>query len=212
MLALIYSLVLSPKRNFPEDEDPQGSTPEEIGVFTIYLLLVSLTVLFLGGIIAYLWMKYILETGHRSTWTLDHLDHVGWILFLASFTIFLSSLTLKKAQKSIEMGYKQKLKKFLILTWTTGLCFILEQIFAWYWIKDFFNLYNKNIYIFIFYLLTFLHTLHLLIGFIFLSHITLKSMKGAYSALSHSPIKYISIYWHFLTGIWFLVFITLYFF
>jgi len=208
MIPVLYSLVLHRHSFRPEDEGKgNGASPEEIGVFTIYLLIASLSVLFLGGIIAYFWMNYSLANGYKSTWSFQKINNLFWFLYLPSFLLLLSSLTLKKAQTYIKKDQILLSARFLLFTCILGLSFLLWQVFSWFEIKDYFS--QKNIYIFIYYLLTFLHAFHLSIGQVFLVFIYLSTQKGYYTKKSHSPIRFISIYWHFLTVVWFIILATL---
>lgn len=61
------------------------------------------------------------------------------------------------------------------------------------------------------YLLTGLHLLHLLGGLLYMISVTFKSWSNQFSAESHLKIKLISIYWHFLGGLWIYLYLFLQF-
>jgi cytochrome c oxidase subunit 3 len=61
-----------------------------------------------------------------------------------------------------------------------------------------------------FYLLTGAHGLHLLGGLVALAAILPRAWRGASPSPGSVPVTLVSIYWHFLTGLWLYVFVILF--
>ncbi|MFT3884768.1 MAG: cytochrome c oxidase subunit 3 [Flavobacteriales bacterium] len=56
-----------------------------------------------------------------------------------------------------------------------------------------------------FYVLTYAHWAHLLIGLVALLVMTVMAMKGRYTAADHTGLWAGTLYWHFLAGLWVLI-------
>jgi heme/copper-type cytochrome/quinol oxidase subunit 3 len=68
-----------------------------------------------------------------------------------------------------------------------------------------------RVYGLIFFLIL-LHALHVLGGMVTLTHVTVKAHRGAYErvGVGHDPIRLTALYWHFLDGVWIVMFGVLY--
>lgn len=207
MKAILISLVPTPPKRNPEEPDRNGKNPEEIGIFTIYLVLISLTVLFLGGMIAYLWMKYSLEAGYKSTWAFQKVYEVNYFFLPTSATLIISLYLLKRAIFFIKQNILEKNYEYLKYLGTTGLVFFSQEIIFFWILKDQFTYLDKNIFVFIFFLLTFLHNFHFLIVLIFLVLFIFKAKNQKYNSTSYSDLKYLSIFWNYLTFMWLFVYL-----
>ncbi|MEX0652881.1 MAG: cytochrome c oxidase subunit 3 [Phycisphaeraceae bacterium] len=51
------------------------------------------------------------------------------------------------------------------------------------------------------------HALHVLGGLIPLAVVTVKAHAGRYDHEHHGPVKYLTMYWHFLDGVWIVMFV-----
>lgn len=203
--SLIF-FVISPHRHNPEEPDRNGKNPEEIGIFTIYLILVSLSVLFLGGMIAYLWMRYSLEQGHKSTWAFRKIEEVHLFFIPTSLTLAFSLKFLNSTIQFVKKNIFLKVSQFLKSLWVMGVFFILQEVLFLVYFRQLFINFDKNIFLFIFFLLTFLHNFHFVLGMFFLSLFILKSNKQKYNSNSHSDLKYLKIYWNYLVFVWFFIY------
>ena len=68
------------------------------------------------------------------------------------------------------------------------------------------NQYSAN-----FYLLTILHVLHVLGGILYLSVALWRALRGRLTIDSHEILANALLYWHFVGGIWYVLFTILYF-
>ncbi|MCZ6542722.1 MAG: cytochrome c oxidase subunit 3, partial [Planctomycetota bacterium] len=60
-----------------------------------------------------------------------------------------------------------------------------------------------------FYVLTGVHALHVIGGLIPLAAVTIRSFRNRYSSTDHAAVRYCAMYWHFLDGVWIVLFATL---
>lgn len=70
---------------------------------------------------------------------------------------------------------------------------------------------GTHLYGLIFFLVL-VHALHVIGGMVSLSWVTVKAHRGAYDRLppDHDPIRHTTMYWHFLDGVWVVMFTMLY--
>ena len=118
-----------------------------------------------------------------------------------------SSLTIHWALASIKNGNRFGLKAGMVSTFLLGLTFLTVQI-------------NEYIHIgfaprgsaqaTVFYSLTGLHGVHVLIGLCALLIVTIRVFRGHYSAKEHRGLEVPGIYWHFVDIMWVIVYTTVY--
>ena len=58
--------------------------------------------------------------------------------------------------------------------------------------------------------MTGIHALHLLVGIAALTVIGGRAVDGAYSRVYHSPVRVVSLYWHFVDIAWIFLFAVIY--
>jgi cytochrome c oxidase subunit III len=67
-----------------------------------------------------------------------------------------------------------------------------------------------EVFFFIYWLLTGLHALHLLVGVAALTAIGWRAGRGGYSRVYYSPVRVVSLYWHFVDIVWIFLFVVIY--
>jgi cytochrome c oxidase subunit 3 len=58
--------------------------------------------------------------------------------------------------------------------------------------------------------MTGVHALHLLVGVAALTVIGRRAVAGEYSSRYHSPVRVVSLYWHFVDIVWIFLFAVVY--
>ncbi len=121
--------------------------------------------------------------------------------------LLVSSLTIHWALVSIKKGNRFGLKAGMVLTFLLGLTFLFLQV-------------NEYVHLgwaphdaaqaTIFYSLTGLHGAHVFVGLCALAIVTLRSFRGHYSPEHHQGMEVPGIYWHFVDGMWIIVYMALY--
>ena len=95
------------------------------------------------------------------------------------------------------------------MTLVLACAFLALQTFAWVtlWRQNIH--FGDSLYAWTFYVLTGLHALHVLAGFVPLVRVWRKTARGAYSKGHPEGIVYCEMYWHLLGAIWLVLYFTL---
>ena len=128
---------------------------------------------------------------------------------IAVFTVVLlaSSIPLIVAERAIKRGRVQRVRWLLAVSFVMGLAFLIHQGIEYedlhFGIKD--NAYGS-----LFYVITGLHGLHVLIGLLMSLVVQAKAAVGRITAERHETLRVFSMYWHFVDVVWIFVFSSLY--
>lgn len=142
-----------------------------------------------------------------------------------------SSLTVALGVRAAQMGKRKLLVLLLVLTIVFGLAFLGIKGIEWYdkytehhipgasfsaadLMHDYPQLHidaaHEQIYFSLYFALTGLHALHMIIGIGIFSVLLLYSWKGRYTPEYHTPIEIGGLYWHFVDIVWIYLFPLLY--
>ena len=163
----------------------------------------SMTMLFAG-----LTSAYIVRHGEGNWQSLT----LPFQFYLSTVFILLSSLTVNIAITKIKKNDQKGSSNFLLYTFGLGLVFLGLQFSGWSNMIGsgvFFTGKSSNASGSFFYMLTALHSAHLIGGFVALAITTYNSRKGSYSSTNYLGIKLCSFYWHFLDILWIYLFVFL---
>ena len=129
------------------------------------------------------------------------------ILYLNTLVLLASSLTLERARKELrqpDAGEDQGTRKastWVLLTLLLGLAFCTGQFHAWQQLRAAGIYLASNPNSSFFYLLTFLHALHVLVGIFVLVYLAGRLLAG-HTAFRRSLFHNTAIYWHFMGVLW----------
>ena len=136
------------------------------------------------------------------------------MLWLSTGLIITSSFTFQLARKNLREGDDAKYQRWLLLTALLGLGFVASQLLAWR------QLVAQGIYMangqhsMFFYVLTGAHGIHLLGGLLGLAYLLLRTWNklGKSKALAkrRAAAEAVSLYWHFMDGLWIYLFLLLF--
>ena len=176
-------------------------------------------VLFFGG----LFTAYIVyRTAYPAAFALA--SHQLDIMLGAVNTAVLlaSSLTMAMAVHGAQEGKRSKSLRFLLLTGLLGFVFLgikaveyahkfehhlfPDQSFQF----DSPNAPHAKLYFALYFTLTGMHALHMIIGIGILAVILRMAMKGAFTKEWHVPVEIFGLYWHFVDIVWIFLFPLLY--
>lgn len=135
-----------------------------------------------------------------------------------------SSLTMALAVHAAQVSKRKALIFFLILT------IVLGSIFLGIKVKEYSDKFRENhvpgasyhfeekttdplhtqIYFSLYFCMTGLHALHMIIGIGLLSWLVFNSWKGRYSSEYFAPVENCGLYWHFVDIVWIFLFPFLY--
>jgi len=134
------------------------------------------------------------------------------IFTLSTFVLMFSSYLLTKAMRAYDDDQLKVLTSSLGGALVLGLVFGVLQIFGWFELKSAGVLFDQEPVGTFIYLLTGIHVFHLLVGVLILGFFTVKAFR-----VSRDPVKQlllvtnpfeklklelVSVYWHFLGGLW----------
>ncbi len=187
-------------------------------------------VMFFGG----LFMAYILYRNlyHGAFELGSHL--LNWKLGAGNTIVLIgSSLTMAMAVHSAALGKRTQIVGYLLATILLGSVFLGVKVVE-YTEKFHHNLMPgetfgqpypgmeehhgipenmrrpAQIYYSLYFAMTGLHALHMIIGIPILAGIAWFAWKGEYSARFHTPVEMVGLYWHFVDIVWIFLFPLLY--
>jgi len=133
-----------------------------------------------------------------------------------------SSLMLAFAEHSAQAGRRGWLAFFLIATMVIGLVFLGIKFTEYYdhyhehkapgfWFNDTSPYATSVEMFFVFYfIMTGLHSIHMIIGEIFLGILVFRTFLGSFSARYHTPVLFGGLYWHFVDIVWIFLYAIFY--
>jgi cytochrome c oxidase subunit 3 len=137
--------------------------------------------------------------------------------------LLLSSFTMVMAVRAAQLGQKRMIIFFLIITMLFGFAFL--GIKAYEWTEKFeehhvpaqasFHLDgvtgpdqqgHAKLFFSLYFAMTGLHALHMVVGVGILTFIILQTARGTYSAKYYTPVDIAGLYWHFVDIVWIFLF------
>lgn len=173
----------------------------------LYGFIFSIATLFFVCIASYVYVRWNLKGK-------DHL-YISEAFIINTLVIFLSSACLKITLSYFRQHNYRWYKAMLMATFVTGWIFMIVQFVGWFdtWQHDF---TLQNVAAAFLYVISGLHALHLLAGMLYLTYFSIQTFKKlshfAYSVVyftdpvAEHQLKNFAIYWHFLAGVWLIVF------
>ncbi|KAB7624436.1 cytochrome c oxidase subunit 3 [Alkalilimnicola sp. S0819] len=162
----------------------------------------------------YLWDSVVLAwpTAGPGFGDLEWEPMGAWPLPTINTLLLLTSgVTLTIAHHAIKEGRRAKTILFMWATVLLGLTFMGVQAYEYYEAYAHLNLrMDTGIYGSTFFMLTGFHGFHVLVGAITLLVITLRLMKGHFSAENHFGFEAAAWYWHFVDVVWLGLFLFVY--
>lgn len=191
------------KRKDPFREPDSGANRYRIGM---WVGLASIAMMFTS-----LSSAYIVRSGTAADWLPLRIPRV---MFASTAIIVLSSVTIEFARRKLKQSFTEAYSKYLLVTALLGLAFLGSQLIAWR------QLANQGIFVAshphssFFYLLTGAHAVHIAGGLLALAFLWWRSSRQqseapAFVAKRQATADAVSIYWHFMDGLWIYLFLLL---
>ena len=176
-------------------------------------------VLFFGGLFA----AYLVYRVWYPT-TFGEASRNLHLTFGAINTVVLitSSLTMALAVEASAIGRRRSLILFLLVTMALGATFLVIKGFEYHhkWVEHlvpgpYFTFdgpdpIHAQIFFSLYFALTGLHALHMVIGLGILTVIVIMAVRGRFTAEWNTPVEISGLYWHFVDIIWIFLFPLLY--
>ena len=133
-----------------------------------------------------------------------------------------SSLTMVLAVSAAQLGQRKSLVAFLILTIVLGSVFLgikaveYHEKFVHHHVPgasfhfDGPDPHSAQLFFSIYFAMTGLHALHMIIGIVLLAILAVRAQRGVFSSHYYTPIDMTGLYWHFVDIVWIFLFPLLY--
>ena len=137
-----------------------------------------------------------------------------------------SSLTMALGVQAAQQGRRKTIVPYMVITLLFGCTFLglkaVEYYHHWHahevpgfgfeFVSSAAGVAVGKVQLFfaLYFIMTGLHALHMLIGIGLVTWVTISAHKGRYSAAYHNPVENVGLYWHFVDIVWIYLFPLLY--
>ena len=182
-------------------DPPHPSSASRAGMVGMKFFLASLSILFLTSLIACL-----IVTIRTGAWRTDAVPGLPSKLWVSTLMLLAISVALEQGRYLIRRNRSQGLFHMLLLTIALAIAFLASQTRVWLTL-DHIQLPStaRTLYLFSFGVVTGLHAVHVLGGFVPLTICAVRASRGGYSSYDHTGVIYCAMYWHFLDVAWLVI-------
>lgn len=180
--------------------DPERLPPPEGYRIGVLLVLASVTMLF-----AALASAYVFNSAQRMPIVMPK------VFWLSTAIMLASSVTFEIARRVLKRRNENKFRLWIGVTTLLGVIFLVLQLVGWSELKASGFYLNKNLHSTYSYLFTGLHGIHLIGGLATLAFVTLRNQAKWTTVRRRVAVDVTAMYWHFLDGLWVLLFLMLFF-
>ncbi len=195
---------ISPIEESSKTELQEDFEHEDHRLFGLATFLIADGMTFAGFFAAYLTFKAVNPLGPEAVYELElPLPTLNTILLLVS------SATFHRAGQALKINDSKKCQHWLLITASLGIAFLGSQMIEYFTLP--FGL-TDNLYASTFYALTGFHGLHVTLGALMILIVYWQSRpkEGRITSENPFPLEAVELYWHFVDGIWVVLFIVLY--
>jgi cytochrome c oxidase subunit 3 len=185
----------------------------------MWLFLLTEILLFGGLFVAYV----VFRSWHPETWEAGA-SHLDWKMGAVNTAILIaSSLTMALAIRQAQLNDKKGTVILLLSTVLLGAGFLVVKYFEYSgkfshgifpgadnYIFPGKHLSNEFIYFSIYYCMTGLHVIHVILGLGAILWLSVRASKGHFYSGYYTPVEVIGLYWHLVDLIWIFLFPLLY--
>jgi heme/copper-type cytochrome/quinol oxidase subunit 3 len=129
---------------------------------------------------------------------------------LNTLVLLASSVTLAAAGRARRRGDRRRLVRGLSATAALGALFLAVQGYEWIRLIDFGLSLSSGIYGTTFFALIGTHGLHVLAALVWMLVTTALTMRGWFPEGRTAPLQACAMYWHFVVGVWPVLYFTVY--
>ena len=191
---------------------------QEASTLGMWLFLVT-EIMFFGGLFT-AYMVY--RMWYPVAWAEASQKLNVWMGLGNTIVLIGSSLTMALAVRSSQLGQNKATMRWLFLTMALGLVFLVVKGFEY---REKFVLHevpgpnfhfegpespHAQIFFSLYFAMTGVHALHMVIGFGLLSVIAWMAHKERFSKEWYTPVELAGLYWHFVDIVWIFLFPLLY--
>ena len=195
------------------DDMPQQREASTLGMWTF----LATEVLFFGGMfLAYQTYRHL----YPQAFALASRHTIVLYGTINTAILLTSSLTMALAVRAAQLGSPRSLVNFLQLTVVLGCCFLGVKGIEYHqdlneqlWPGPHFKTGlppQAQIFWFLYWAMTGLHAIHVIVGVILLSVVARMAAQGRFSDYYHIPVEVSGLYWHFVDIVWIYLYPLLY--
>jgi cytochrome c oxidase subunit 3 len=176
-------------------------------------------IMFFGG----LFMAYSLyRIWYPLAWAEGSLELDIVLGGINTVVLIASSVTMAMAVRSAQTGHRRATINWLLATMVLGLTFLVIKFFEYKHKYELHHIPGPNfvwdgpepggvqIFLSLYFAMTGLHALHMVIGFGILATIVWMAYKNRFSPEWYTPVEMAGLYWHFVDIVWIFLFPLLY--
>lgn len=186
--------------------------------FGMWLFLVTEIMLF-GG----LFVAYGIYRGTYPDMFSEAHHHLNKVMGgINTIVLICSSLTMAMAVGMAQRNEPKKSARLMILTLICAGMFLVIKYFEYshkihegllpgaFFSNKEIELPNAGLFFSLYFLMTGLHGLHVIIGMVLISWVLRRTLKGEFSSQYFTPVELVGLYWHLVDLIWIYLFPLLY--
>ncbi len=170
----------------------------------MWLLIAALGVLF-GAIL----VGYLVIRSRAPEWPPPGSPGLPAGLWISTALLVLQSFLLWLSERSIRNGRSDGGVRELGAALLVGIAFLGSQVANWMWMAAGNVLPEQDLLIWGFYVLSFLHAVHVLAGLVPMILIALRARHGRYTAADYDGVHLVGMYSHFLLVTWIVILVVL---
>ena len=185
---------------------PLYPVPRRASTFGILLFLASLSMLFIASLVGYFVIRKFSSASPRG-----RVLHLPPILWLSTIVMIASSFTISRALVAIRAERRSDFRRYLWFTLALAITFIAIQTPALVqMLRDHARLEPSGMRLYgLLFFLVLLHALHVIGGLVMLGIVLANAFRGRYDHENHVAVSNLALYWHFLDGVWLVMFLSL---
>jgi heme/copper-type cytochrome/quinol oxidase subunit 3 len=205
MTAAEQRAAMTPSHHPPKSGEQTASLPSlSLRQMGVLVLFASMSVLFTALLVGF-WFTRLTSPHYRE----PGLPDLPRGLVLSTVLIGLTSFGIWQAQLAVRKNQLEALKRWLLAAGTMAVLFLLTQTANWFVMRPPSD--ANSLYLATFFLLTGVHALHVLGGFVPLGFVVHHALRKHYSSSSHEGLSLCAQYWHYLGAVWLVLVTMLYF-
>lgn len=182
------------------DSGPGGDPGKpQVAVLGMWIALIPMLMLFLAFVSA-----YIVRHGLGTEWATGSMPR---IVYMNTVILGLSSVLLERSRALERAG--KPVRPWIATTFLLGVAFVIGQVFAWLDLRARGLTFSATPYASFFFVMTIAHAVHVLGGLVGLGMATVWPPQGWRGQPLALVLRVNAIYWHFLLGLWALLFCLL---
>ena len=187
--------------NEPRDQRQEWSLPSRT-YRTGIVLAIAAIVMFFAALVSAL----VVRRGISTDWIAAPLPGLLW---LNTTVLLVSSMMIELSRRALDRGRTAQFAAWLYVTAALGVTFLAGQLVAWRHLaaQGFYLATNPSSAFF--YLLTAAHGVHLVAGVVALFYVLFRAGRIARGIDQRTALDVTRIFWHFLAGLWLLIFLML---